>query len=110
MDHPPRFQVNNEEDKDRAEKQVVGLHKIAGPNLVGMVLQERCPGLPGLTRWQVLTCLLHVLADGAFAHPVTQFAQFIADLLGTPSAILKRYLLDQGDGFGRNSWAAGFVF
>jgi hypothetical protein len=48
VDHSPRFQLNDEEDEDRAGKYVIGLHKIARPDLTGMVLQEGRPRLPSL--------------------------------------------------------------
>jgi hypothetical protein len=36
MHHAARPQLDSEEHKDRAEKQVIGLHKIAGPVLPGL--------------------------------------------------------------------------
>ena len=101
VNYPPRFQLNNEEDEYRAEEHIIGLHKIAGPHLAGVVLQKRRPSLSGLSWRQVTSSLLHILADRALVDPVTQLAQFIADPFGTPRSILDGHLLDQGDGFWR---------
>ena len=45
MHHESRSRPDHEEDKNRAEEEVIGLHKVAGPDLIGMIGQKRRPGL-----------------------------------------------------------------
>ena len=44
MNHSPRFQLNDEERKERAEEEIGDLQKIAGPHLCHMDFVRACKG------------------------------------------------------------------
>ena len=44
MDNSPRAQLDDDEHEDGAKEEIIGLKEIAGPNLAGVVAQERNPG------------------------------------------------------------------
>jgi len=45
MNHSPRFQLNDEERKERAEEEIGDLQKIAGPDVFCVSVQEGSPVL-----------------------------------------------------------------
>ena len=83
VDHAPAAVLDDEEEEDRAEAPVVGLEEIAGPDLAGVILEERRPGLASL-RSPALPDLVHVLLDGALADANADLQQLAANPLGTP--------------------------
>jgi len=64
MDHSPRPQLDNHEDKHSTEEEIVGLKKVASSNLAGVVTQERGPGL---FRGPTFSHGCHILLDRALA-------------------------------------------
>jgi len=46
MDDFPRFELDDEERKERTEKEISDLEEITGPDFSGMIAQERRPVLP----------------------------------------------------------------
>ena len=47
MHQATRLQLHDNEDKDSAEEEVIGLQEIAGPDILGMVAHKGRPGLLG---------------------------------------------------------------
>ena len=45
MNHSPRFQLNDEERKERAEEEISDLQKIAGLDVFCVIVQEGSPVL-----------------------------------------------------------------
>src|SRR5208283_5506687 len=79
VDHSSRRKVDDEECVHLAEEDVVGLHKVARPDVLGMILQEGCPGLsafPGADP-------AHVLLDRALADLDAEIEQLSLDALGS---------------------------
>ena len=72
-------EFNDEEDKERAKPEIVGLEEIACPDVSSVILQKTAPCLTGLSRWWRRTNLTHVFGDGASRETITQFPQFVAD-------------------------------
>ncbi len=64
VDHFARVQKGVEEGEQRAEEQVSHWQKVAGPDLLGMGVHER---LPGLAMWSCGMHSSHVLLDSALA-------------------------------------------
>jgi hypothetical protein len=74
-----RSEVHDEESEDRAEKQVVGLQKVAGPSFIGVVAQKRRPTLTAA--WARVT-LAHVLLDGTLADANAELEKLAPDAFG----------------------------
>jgi len=86
-----RAQLDDEEREDRPEEDVVGLQQVAGPDLRGVVAQERRPApAPRLGA----TGKAHVLLDGALAHPDAQLQKFAPEAFGAPKSVVDRHALD----------------
>ena len=75
--------------------------EVAGPHLLGMILEKRPPILTGSS-----PDLFHVFADGVFVQLDAQFEQLPLNLLGLPERILSSHLSDEVDGL---LWNARFV-
>jgi hypothetical protein len=73
MNHSSGAMLDDEEEKDRPEEQVIGLHKIARPDLLGVIGQKRRSGLTFLPRRKTPSGLAHVPLNGPFAHTNPQF-------------------------------------
>ncbi len=87
MDHPSGAMFDNEEQKYRAEEQVVSLHEVTGPNLTGMISQEARPTL-AVMRWRELAAgLPHVAPDSPLVHLNTQLQQLPANMFGPPASV-----------------------
>jgi hypothetical protein len=69
VNHSPRVVFDNEEGEQRTEEEVSDWQKVAGPDLLGMRLQE---GLPGLSSWSGGAHGSHILLNGALADMKTQ--------------------------------------
>jgi len=85
LDYPPRTQFDDDEGKQRAEEYIRDLDEIAGPDRLGLVVQERRPGLPRRSRWPRL---MHVFLDDAFADMYPQFQQLASNAFSTPQPVL----------------------
>jgi hypothetical protein len=83
VDDLPRFQVDDEESKKRAEEQVWDVEKIAGPDLCGMIVQESSPVL---TTWSFEANQLHMLLNGPFTYSNIQLEEFPSDALSSEDA------------------------
>src|SRR6266700_532569 len=73
VDDLPRFQVDDEESKKRAEEKVWDVEKIAGPDLCGMIVQESSPVL---STWSFEANQLHMLLNGPFTYSNIQLEEF----------------------------------
>ncbi len=104
MHHPARPQLNNEVHEDRAEQQVVGLHKIAGPSFADMVADKGRPGLPLPDWWQSPTCTSHVLLDRSLVNLDPELEQFALNPFGSPRSIAHRHFFNQRDSFCCDRW------
>src|SRR6185436_4148725 len=93
VNHPTRALVDEEEEKQRAEEEVVGLDEVAAPDVMGVVLHERGPGLAS---WST-TNVADVLLDGALAERDGELEHLTADPLRTPGAVLESDLSYQRD-------------
>src|SRR5664279_4159760 len=89
---------DDEEQKDRAEEYIIGLQKIASPDLRRMVGQEGRPRLSSVPRRDFSSSLVHVTSDGASVDLQAEFEQLTPNALGSLSPILNCYPLDQSDG------------
>jgi len=99
MDDPARAERDHEEGVERPEEGVGDREEVAGPDVGGMVAQERRPGLPPVPGWADVA---HVLLDCPLGEADVQLQGFPADTLGTPEAIGGGHLPDQGDRLGRD--------
>ena len=102
VDHSSRRKVDDEECVHLAEEDVVGLHKVARPDVLGMISQERRPGLstsPGADP-------AHVLLDRALAHLDAELEQLSLDALGSPETASAGHVANQVDGFLRQRGAS----
>ncbi len=77
------------------EEQVRDRQEVAGPDIGGVIAQERRPRLAGSTR---RTRRAHVLLDGPLGDADIQLEHLPADALGAPRPIGAGHLLDQRDG------------
>jgi hypothetical protein len=68
--------------------------RVAGPDLLGLGVQE---GLPGLSMWSAGAHSSHVLLNGALAHLDVQLEQFAPDALCSPQSIVSGHLPNQGN-------------
>ena len=91
VDDLPRFQVDDEESKKRAEEKVWDVEKIAGPDLCGMIVQESSPVL---STWSFEANQLHMLLNGPFTYSNIQLEEFPSDALSSPEPVICRHLLD----------------
>src|SRR5690242_17590377 len=64
MDDLTSVEINDEEGEQRAKEEVGDLQEITGPSILGMVMQERGPGLSSPS-WGANTP--HVLLNGPLA-------------------------------------------
>src|SRR5438128_4416710 len=88
MHDSPSLQIEKEQDEDRAEEHVEGLHKVTSPGNV--VAEESTPavavaGYP----------LLHVPLHGALRDPDSKLEQLTSKPLGAPPWVSRRHLADQ---------------
>jgi hypothetical protein len=83
MDDAAGTQVDDEEEEDRAEKEVVALDEIAGPDVLGVILDEGGPGLAA----RLASAGPHVLLDRSPAHADANLEQLATDALGSPEMI-----------------------
>src|SRR3989440_2418225 len=88
MHDSPSLQIEKEQDEDRAEEHVEGLHEVTSPGNV--VAEESTPavavaGYP----------LLHVPLHGALRDPDSKLEQLTSKPLGAPPWVSRRHLADQ---------------
>jgi hypothetical protein len=90
--------VDDEEEEDRAEEEVVALDEIAGPDVLGVILDERGPCLAA----RLASAGPHVLLNRSLAHADADLEQLAADALGSPESIPGGHLADQPYGVARH--------
>ena len=95
VDHSARVQFDDEEGEERTEEKVRDRKEVARPDLLGMGVQERLPGLP---TWPGGTHGPHVLLYCALADVDAELEEFTTNPLCPPQAIVPCHLLDQGHG------------
>jgi len=88
---------NRKKEEQGPEEQVVGLHEVAAPDVVGVVLDE---GRPRLAATATLADRAHVLLHGPLADLDAALQEFAPDPFGPPTSVLGRHLPDQADGLG----------
>src|SRR5215469_4990198 len=91
MDDSARVQKGVEEGKQRTEKESGDRQEVTRPDLLGMGVQER---LPGLCMWSCGAHSSHVLLNSALADVDAQLEQFTTNPLCSPPAIVLSHLLD----------------
>jgi len=101
VDNAARAKVDDEKGKERAEAQVDDRQEVAGPHVVGVIMQERCPRLSTRAR---RASRAHVTLDCALADPDAELEEFAADALRSPQPVLDGYPLDQRDGLLGHLW------
>lgn len=67
MHHPSRGQLDYEEDENGSKEQIIGLHKVTGPDLISMIGQKRRPGLVLVRGRQTPPGLAHVFLHTTLA-------------------------------------------
>jgi len=97
MDDSTRSLVHQEEEEQRPEEQVVSLHEVAAPDVVGVVLDE---GRPRLAATATLANGAHVLLHGPLTDRDAQLQELAPNPFGTPQPVLGSHVPDQGDGLG----------
>src|ERR1700682_4275159 len=88
MHDSPSLQIEKEQNEDRAEEHVEGLHEVTSPGNV--VAEESTPavavaGYP----------LLHVPLHGALRDPDSKLEQLTSKPLGAPPWVSRRHVADQ---------------
>ena len=101
VDHFARVQFDDEEGEERTEEKVSHGKKVARPDLLGMSVNERPPGL---SMWSCGAHSSHVLLNGAFANPNAQLEEFASDAFCSPQAVVPCHLLNQGHRLLRDPW------
>jgi hypothetical protein len=81
VDHSPRVEFDDEEGEERTEEKLSHWQEVAGPDLLGMAVNERPPRL---SLWSCATDLPHVLLNGAFAHVNAQLQEFTTNPFCSP--------------------------
>jgi hypothetical protein len=102
VDNSSRREVDDEECVHLVEEDVVGLDKVTRPDVLGMILQERRPGLsafPGADP-------AHVLLDRALADLDAELEQLSLDALGSPETASAGRVANEVDGFLRQRRAS----
>src|SRR2546425_1364902 len=84
----PSLQIEKEQDEDRAEEHVEGLHEVTSPGNV--VAEESTPAVAVAGH-----PLLHVPLHGAFRDPDSKLEQLTSKPLGAPPWVSRRHLADQ---------------
>ncbi len=90
-------QLDDEEDKQAAEPQVVGLEKITSPDLMGVILQKGSPRLRRFSRRSGGADLRDVASDGSFGKREAEIAQFILNAFGSSQPIIQCHRVDERD-------------
>ena len=98
MDDTPRTEGDDEQREQRPETHVGDREAVAGPDVRGVIAQERRPGLPARARG---TRSAQVGLDRPLGDTELRLPQLAADPLGAPQRIVGRQPPDQGDGLGR---------
>jgi hypothetical protein len=88
----PRTQLNHEEDEGLPEQEIHHRQEVAGPNVLGVCLEE---GRPGLTRVRRRTHRTDVFLNRAFRHGHPELQKLPLNALGSPKEVLFRQLLDE---------------
>jgi hypothetical protein len=70
MDHTPCPEFDEEEREERSKEEISHLQEVTGPDMFGVIVQERRPILPS---WSWCTNSSHVFLNGALAHMNTEF-------------------------------------
>ncbi len=96
MDHTPCPEFDEEEREERSKEEISHLQEVTGPDIFGVVAQERRPILPS---WSWCAHGSHVLLNGPLAHMHAEFQQFPTNPLSSPQSILRCHLPNQGNGF-----------
>jgi hypothetical protein len=102
VDNSSRCKVDDEECVDLAEEDVVGLDKVARPDVLGMILQERRPGLSTFPAANPA----HVLLDRTLADLDAELEQLSLDALGSPQTASAGHVANEVDGFLRQRRAS----
>jgi hypothetical protein len=97
--HAARPERDHDEDTQGPEEGVGDLEEVAGPDVGGVVAQERGPRLARLPGWAGSA---HVLLHRPLGHTDVQLQAFAADALGTPASIRGGQRPDQGARLGRD--------
>src|SRR5260370_18377405 len=92
LNHPPRFQFDEEKGKKRTEEEIHDLQKITGPYLCRMIAQDDFPALSTGSFW---ANLLHILLDGPFTHLNIQLEQLTSNALCPPESVFPFHLPNQ---------------
>src|SRR5215472_16372587 len=101
VDHFARVQFDDEEGEERTEEKVNHGKKVACPDLLGMRVNERPPGL---SMWACGTHSSHVLLNGSFRNVNAQLEEFASDAFCSPQAVVPCHLLNQGHRLLRDPW------
>ena len=97
MNHSPRFQLNDEERKERAEEEIGDLQKITGPYFCCMIAEKRFPVLSTGSFWANLS---HIFLNSSFTHSNIQLEKLTPNALRSPESVVCCHLLDQADRLG----------
>ena len=92
VDHSARFELDDEERKERAKEQVRHLQEIAGPHVFCVIAQERRPVLSSRSRGANAS---HLFLDGPLTHAHIQLEQLPTDAFGSPELVVLRPLFDE---------------
>jgi CheY-like chemotaxis protein len=93
---------DDEEGVEWPKEEVGDREEVAGPDLMGVVAQERWPRLPAATRWAGLA---QVALDRRPSYADTELEELAPDALRAPHAVGRRHLPDQGHRLGREGRA-----
>ena len=104
MDNAPGMQFNDEEDKEWAKPDVIGLEKITSPYSMSVILQKAAPRLTGLSRRRRRANLADVFGDGAFREAIAQLLQFIPNAFDSPQVIVACHAVDESNHVFRDTW------
>lgn len=110
MDNLARAEFSDDEGEERLEEHVRQLQEVAGPDVVGVIPEERGPCLTRRFWWAPLS---HVPLNRARGNLDANLQQFTSNALSGPESVLRCHVLDQRDRLQRDlrlmQWRARFA-
>ncbi len=85
MHNAPRAELRDEEREERSEEDIADLEEVAGPDILGVVPEERGPGP---TTWAPWPRLAHIPLNCPLRNLDIEFQQFALHALDTPQAVV----------------------
>ncbi len=97
MHDPSRAQFHDDKGTQRPKEDIRELQEVAGPAVIGVILEEGCPRLTMPSWWPDVT---HGALNGPLRDRDPNFQQLTANAFGAPQPVVGCHLFDQDDRLG----------